>query len=246
MSHLQNSWPPGLSRRTLPFVILAMAAMLAVVIPFDETLSRGAQALPEAGRMAFLSITNYGLSDWVLLPTLTLAILLGIAAAVTRAEPMKEALGEGAQILAFIFVCVGFPGLFTAIVKRLLGRGRPENLDAVGALGFQHFVNDHSFQSFPSGHTTTSFALAYAVGFLWPRAFWPLLVVAVLVGISRVVIGVHFPSDVLAGAVVGTVLAFAVRNVFAGRGWLFGREADGAIRRRPLVGLAALFQSRSR
>ena len=246
MTHLQKPWPPGLTPRSLPLVVLALVAALALTIAFDDAVSRGAQALPAQGRAAFLAITNYGLSDWVLLPTLALAILLGIAAALIRREPLRQATREGSTIFAFIFVCVGFPGLFTAIVKRVLGRGRPENLDDVGALGFQHIINDHSFQSFPSGHTTTSFALAYAIGFLWPKAFWPLATIAVLVGISRVVIGVHFPSDVLAGAVVGTVLAYAVRNVFARRGWLFAAQADGTIRRRPLAGIAALFQSRAR
>ena len=62
-----------------------------------------------------------------------------------------------------------------------------------------------------------------------------LLVVAILVAVSRVVVGAHFPTDVAAGAVVGALLTYLVRNAFAARRWLFERATDGSVRRRPLL-----------
>jgi membrane-associated phospholipid phosphatase len=56
--------------------------------------------------------------------------------------------------------------------------------------------------SFPSAHSTTSFAAAVAYGRLVPRA--PLFAVAIAFAASRPYLGVHYPSDVLAGAVLGT------------------------------------------
>jgi membrane-associated phospholipid phosphatase len=246
LSHLQQPWPFGLTRRNWPVFIIGLVVVLALVLQLDGSLSRWGQALPENVRRFFYFVTDFGLSDWILVPSLLLSIvfaLLGLALARRR---IGRAAGQVAQISAFIFVTVGFPGLFTAVFKRLLGRGRPETLDSSGILGFQHLINDHSFQSFPSGHTTTAFALAYAVGFLWPKAFWPVLALAVAVGVSRVVVGAHFPTDVLAGVAVGTLLAYSVRNVFARRGWLFRVDEDGLVRRRPFTALRRLAQRRPR
>jgi undecaprenyl-diphosphatase len=57
---------------------------------------------------------------------------------------------------------------------------------------------------------------------------------AVLVAVSRIVLGQHYLTDITAGAVLGTLGAFAVRNVFVSRGWLFERAEGGAIARRPV------------
>jgi undecaprenyl-diphosphatase len=65
--------------------------------------------------------------------------------------------------------------------------------------------------SFPSGHTADAFAFAIAVGLVYPKWYFfiPCLVWAALVGYSRMSLGVHFPSDVLAGAIIGIVCAYA-------------------------------------
>ena len=75
-------------------------------------------------------------------------------------------------------------------------------------------------RSFPSGHATAVFALAAALAMRWPR-FWSLwFSMAALVGVSRVALGVHWPSDVIAGAIVGsgTVFCFA---------WMQGKRIKG-------------------
>ena len=61
--------------------------------------------------------------------------------------------------------------------------------------------------SMPSGHATTAFAAAVAVGLVHPRLRWPLLVLAALVAVSRVWLGVHYLTDVIAGAALGTSVA---------------------------------------
>jgi undecaprenyl-diphosphatase len=61
--------------------------------------------------------------------------------------------------------------------------------------------------SFPSGHTITAFAIAFSVGFFYPEMFAPLLLAAITIAVSRVVLGMHFVSDVLIGAAIGTGLA---------------------------------------
>jgi undecaprenyl-diphosphatase len=63
--------------------------------------------------------------------------------------------------------------------------------------------------SFPSGHTITAFAIAFSVGFFYPAMLAPLLLAAIAIGASRVVLGMHFFSDVLIGGAIGTGLACA-------------------------------------
>jgi undecaprenyl-diphosphatase len=59
-------------------------------------------------------------------------------------------------------------------------------------------------RSFPSGHTASAFAFATGVGHVLPSEAVPLRVLAAAVGYSRVHAGVHFPGDVLVGALIGT------------------------------------------
>ena len=72
--------------------------------------------------------------------------------------------------------------------------------------------------SFPSGHTMTAFAIALAVGYFYPSLEGPLYFLAISIAFSRVVLGMHFLSDVLAGAVLGTALGVASIVTFASYG----------------------------
>jgi undecaprenyl-diphosphatase len=63
--------------------------------------------------------------------------------------------------------------------------------------------------SFPSGHTITAFAVAVSVGLFYPGLMPAMLLCASNVGASRVILGMHFLSDVLAGALLGTCLGYA-------------------------------------
>lgn len=92
------------------------------------------------------------------------------------------------------------------ILKPLVDRARPWTvLD-----NFDHLV-DAGAHSFPSGHTCAAFAFAVALCCSIPRkwAKAAALIAAALMGFSRVYVGVHFPSDVLAGALIGALAGLA-------------------------------------
>lgn len=71
--------------------------------------------------------------------------------------------------------------------------------------------------SFPSGHSITAFAVAISVGLFYPQLQGALLVAAFLIASSRIILGMHFLSDVLAGCALGTGLGFASFYFFS---WL--------------------------
>ncbi|SEK53122.1 phosphatase PAP2 family protein [Streptacidiphilus jiangxiensis] len=103
--------------------------------------------------------------------------------------------------------------------KQLVRRPRPDREAA------QVHVDRHvpmpTSASFPSGHTASAFALATVVGAVLPVAAAPLGLLACAVGYSRVHTGVHYPGDVVAGALLGSSCGMAVlavgRKVGAGR-----------------------------
>ena len=241
MIDLQNPWPLGLDRKTWPYFLVGIVVILALLALIDIGASRGAIGWPDQWRAPFFFITDYGLSDWILIPSLVLMVLLRLAMFPLQGV-WRQASGELALIAAFIFVGVGGPGLMTNLLKRLIGRGRPQEFGASGAFSFQNVFNDWTFQSFPSGHSATAVATAFIIGFLAPRLFPFLLVLGLVVAVSRVPVGAHYPTDVFAGVVVGTLGAYLVRNVFARKGWLFEQRTDGKIVRKPLPGLRKIVQ----
>jgi len=100
-------------------------------------------------------------------------------------------------------------GLAVFAVKIAIDRPRPPVHFA--ALGVEVSAPDGvpPDRSFPSGHAQTAFAAAAYLSLLFPRGAALFLALAALVGLSRVALGVHYPSDVLAGALVGAAFSIA-------------------------------------
>jgi undecaprenyl-diphosphatase len=100
---------------------------------------------------------------------------------------------------------VGIAGITTKSLKILIGRGRPEDVQNLMMYGADSYA-------FPSGHTTLAFAMAIALAHTRDRAVerYYLYTLAVLVGISRIYLGAHYVSDVIAGAAIGIVASLVV------------------------------------
>jgi undecaprenyl-diphosphatase len=104
------------------------------------------------------------------------------------------------QVLATTFVAAAAGELVADVLKAGIPRTRPHVATLV--------ARPHT-HSFPSGHATTSFAVATAIALLVPRLRVPAFVLAAAIAWSRVYVGVHYPLDVLAGAALGTVIGWA-------------------------------------
>ncbi len=90
-------------------------------------------------------------------------------------------------------------------MKKAVRRTRPCDIEVhcwISALPPDRF-------SFPSGHSITAFAVAVPLGLFYPSVRTPLLFCASSVAISRIVLGMHFLSDVIAGSLIGAGLGFA-------------------------------------
>ena len=97
------------------------------------------------------------------------------------------------------------------ILKHLFARVRPCNVDTTVDL----LIKRPKGFSFPSGHSAAAFC---AVGVLYgakiKKLFWPVLVLAYLIAFSRLYLYVHFPTDVLAGALCGFLIGYGVWRAF--------------------------------
>ena len=91
------------------------------------------------------------------------------------------------------------------VLKHLVERARPFD-DLTNIISLIKKPTDYSFSS---GHTGTSFACAGVLYNKLPRKFGiPAIILAVLIGFSRLYLGVHYPSDVLAGMVIGITISY--------------------------------------
>jgi membrane-associated phospholipid phosphatase len=117
----------------------------------------------------------------------------------------------------WIFCAVSLATVVCGVLKFILGRARPIFYEALNMTGFFPFAHDWAFHSMPSGHTVASFAGLVMIGLLLPRAKWFTWGLAVLIGVGRVCVGAHWPSDVILGAFIGMLAADIVMSIFARR-----------------------------
>ncbi len=94
----------------------------------------------------------------------------------------------------------------------ILKNGFKRNRPAVALENFTSQITPSDQFSFPSGHTSAAFMVATITGYFIPVLLLPLLIWSTLVGFSRVVLGVHFPTDTLMGMILGVSVAIYSLN----------------------------------
>jgi undecaprenyl-diphosphatase len=148
-----------------------------------------------AGDVFFRIITQLG-NAWVIIPLFLVIIFIKI-------PPVRRR-----RVIIFALAGLIIGGGANSLLKTAIQRPRPLTYFA----SHHQYSVDHihvlgqrlKHRSFPSGHTTTAFAAATMLVMLWGLKLWFAYILALLVAYSRVYMGVHFPLDTVAGALLGT------------------------------------------
>jgi membrane-associated phospholipid phosphatase len=226
----RNPWP--LIPQQLAIVAgVVVLVFLLVQFVADAAAINGVARLPRWVVWFFDQITDFGKSGWFLWPLGILFLVLAALPALPRVPQLV--LAAVMARIGFLFAAITVPGLFINVVKHLFGRARPLVGGGLDPYLFSPFSWPAVYASLPSGHATTVFSVLVAFGLLWPRARTALWIYALLISISRVVVTAHYPSDVLAGAVVGVAGVLLVRRYFALRRLAFSIGPDGAVHQWP-------------
>ncbi len=210
--------PPRWSAGVIIAAFAIVAAVVASMLFVDTAASDWARHLPRWIDEAADEITNLGRSGVFLYP---LGFILVILAAIVTPTLPRMAQGLLASLVVrfgFLFLAIGLPSLFVTVVKRLIGRARPYVGPHDDPFVYLPFVWKPEYASMPSGHATTAAAAAIAIGAIWPRMRPVMWLYVLVIMLSRILIGVHHPSDVIAAVLVGAVGAQLVRRWFAARG----------------------------
>lgn len=134
----------------------------------------------------------------------------------TKVARMVSKTGDG-QLYALIFALLawqlGFDNSFVQavllafLIERpvyfVLKNGLKRNRPQAALENFRSSIIPSDQFSFPSGHTSAAFMMASLLGYSTPELLIPLYCWATMVGFSRIVLGVHFPTDTLVGALLG-------------------------------------------
>jgi undecaprenyl-diphosphatase len=167
---------------------------IAILKFFNVTL-----ASPPLDRL-FIYVCDFGIWVWPLIIVVLALLWKG------------EARGRWMVIFAIIAVAIIDPAIYR-LIKPLVGRIRPCHEQALEWIRLVDGCGGR--YSFPSSHAANLFGIAMVAGAFYRRTRCYLYPLAVLVGIGRIYLGVHFPSDVVAGAVFGSAVGWGL--VYGGR-----------------------------
>ena len=209
------------------WILAATVVLVVALIPFDPAISQHAQGLPGPIVAFNARITDFGTFRWMLYGSGLLVILAYVVHRVSSGGATAGRAKAAMRLSLYFFVTIGATSALVHLAKLIVGRARPELFAELGAYSLTPFAHDNLYASFPSGHSAAVGAFFGAFSMLVPRLRPLFLIGALAIGVSRVIVGAHYPSDVAAGLLLGLWTAIAVAFVFARRNWLFRFDTRG-------------------
>lgn len=216
------------ARRSLLLGAVTSVIIVALMFIVDATEIGLMPARGSAGLWPLRIVTDFGKDTHVMLALFIILVVLALVAPLQRGMSRAAVVSFGTRV-QYIFMSVLFSIFIGEINKGVVGRGRPFVSGVADPFHYSHFAWTAAYASFPSGHATTAFALAFAVAAVWPRLRTVMIVYAVAICASRLVLLAHHASDVVAGGLTGWIGAMAMRYWFAARHLAFTIAKDGVI-----------------
>jgi membrane-associated PAP2 superfamily phosphatase len=174
----------------------------------DGALTIAARSEPDWLRAIAQHTTNFGKSGWILVLSGVIFIVSWLA--LRRSGPTGPSsrvryYAYYATASGYMFLSVALSGIISNLVKRTIGRGRPPVFDEFGAFHFHPFAGNSLYESL--------------LAVLCPKYRVPLLVIGFLFAMTRIMVGAHYLSDVIAGYSFGMWYAYMSAIVFARHGF---------------------------
>jgi membrane-associated phospholipid phosphatase len=217
-----------LTRNVVTTAVIAAILVVALMIWFD---AQEIALMPPRGTASlwpFRILTDFGKDNYVVALLAVLLLVVVLAAPALHGPARRRLLAIGLR-LQFVLLAVSVPLVAGELVKWTAGRGRPFVGGQANPFNFAPFAGTEAHASFPSAHSITAFALAFAIAAVWPRMRGLMIAYALMIAFTRLVLLAHHPSDVVAGATIGIIGVMCVRYWFAARGLGFSISSGGII-----------------
>ncbi len=150
----------------------------------------------------FKQITVLGDSKWYFVSSFFVIICCYFLKKTNYYHNHKNIINVCNNFSIFLGLSLIAAGLITQLLKHIVGRPRPAYTSFDGGLEFNFFYLNSNFHSFPSGHASTIFVVALVTSFLLPKLKYFFISLAGVIAFSRIIVGAHFFTDVLAGITV--------------------------------------------
>jgi len=170
----------------------------------------------------FMNVTLANPVTDLIMPIVTSDWLLRIAYAVAMVALLVFGNARLRWLVLFSVVALVLTDQISAgLLKPVIGRLRPchvlQNINLLADCG--------GGRAMPSSHAANAFGQAVLFSVMFARLRWPLILVAALVAVSRVMVGVHYPFDILVGSLLGVLIGLAT----AGAAKRFLPRAEGTV-----------------
>tara|TARA_B100000575_G_scaffold293658_1_gene305799 strand:- start:7819 stop:9153 length:1335 start_codon:yes stop_codon:yes gene_type:complete len=161
----------------------------------------------------FINITEMGNSFWYF----TISIFFVIILFINKKYSYIKLKDLDIKINFFIsgVIYLATIGILTQIIKHIIGRHRPNYTNFDEGVSLNFFTLDSNFHSFPSGHASTIFMVSFILSAVLPKLKYYFFTLACIIAFSRVVVGAHFITDVVAGGLLAYIIYKALNIYFS-------------------------------
>lgn len=181
--------------------VITVAAVIAAI--FDRDIALYGAGLPWEIADAARSLSEMGQAEWTLVPATALFLWAWRSG--------RDNLARWAFLLG---VTVAASGGIANLIKVICARWRPMAFIEGDEYGFVWFATGSVRASFPSGHSTTAGAAVLVLALWFPRWRWVAFAWGLAIALSRIVLSMHFATDVIAGLTLGALTVIATLAIW--------------------------------